>query len=80
MRIPRDVSGQELCKALRQFGYIINRQKGSHIRLTTEVPSQHHLTVPDHSVLRIGTLSSIIEEVATHLYIEKAELVKRLFK
>lgn len=36
MRLPRDLSGIELAKLLSQFGYYIDRQTGSHIRLTVE--------------------------------------------
>lgn len=46
MRIPRDISGQDLVKYLKPFGYIITRQTGSHIRLTTEQNGQHHITFP----------------------------------
>jgi len=36
MKIPRDVNGLQLVKALRVLGYAVDRQKGSHIRLTTQ--------------------------------------------
>ena len=29
MRLPRDVSGADLVKSLRQFGYQVSRQSGS---------------------------------------------------
>jgi predicted RNA binding protein YcfA (HicA-like mRNA interferase family) len=35
MRIPRDVSADQLVKALQKFGYFVSHQKGSHIRVTT---------------------------------------------
>jgi len=35
MKIPRDVNGPQLVKALRVLGYAVDRQKGSHIRVTT---------------------------------------------
>ena len=34
-RLPRDVSGQDLVKRLEAFGYVVTRQKGSDLRLTT---------------------------------------------
>ena len=55
MKIPRDVSGAELAKALRKLGYQAVRQDGSHIRLTTMQDGQHHVTVPNHSFLKIGS-------------------------
>jgi hypothetical protein len=32
------------------------RQTGSHVRLTTRQDGEHHVTVPNHAQLRIGTL------------------------
>jgi predicted RNA binding protein YcfA (HicA-like mRNA interferase family) len=37
MRLPRDVSGAELVKALGRLGYKRTRQVGSHIRMTIEL-------------------------------------------
>lgn len=36
MKLPRDVSGPELVKALRKLGYQPDRQRGSHVRVTTQ--------------------------------------------
>lgn len=79
MKIPRDLSGEELAKLLRIFGYQITRQKGSHLRLTTDQPSEHHITIPNHSPLKIGTLSAILGAVADHQQMGKEELVAVLF-
>lgn len=79
MKLPRGLSGESLAAALRVFGYEATRQTGSHLRLTTTVRGQHHVTVPRHSDLRAGTLSSILSDVAEHLGIDKAELGRRLF-
>jgi predicted RNA binding protein YcfA (HicA-like mRNA interferase family) len=37
MRISRDVDGPELVKALRTLGYEVDPQKGSPIRITTQL-------------------------------------------
>ena len=37
MRLPRNINGKELAKALRVLNYEITRQKGSHIRVTTQL-------------------------------------------
>ena len=79
MRIPRDLTGQDLIKYLKPYGYIVTRQTGSHIRLTTEQNGQHHITVPNHDPLKIGTLSAILADVATHLNKTKEELMQELF-
>ncbi len=34
MKLPRDVAGTELAKALGKFGFVVTRQSGSHMRLT----------------------------------------------
>ncbi len=79
-RLPRDISGQELCKALEKFfAYKVTRQTGSHIRLTTAVNGEHHVTVPNHSSIRLGTLAGIVGDVSLHFKISKDETAKRLF-
>lgn len=58
---------------------MLPRQSGSHIRLTTEVNGTHHITIPDHRPLKVGTLSAILRDVAAHHGIDRDELVKLLF-
>lgn len=79
MRLPRDLSGNDLAQALRQLGYSTTRQTGSHLRLTTLQHGEHHITIPQHSPLRIGTLSAILTDVATHFEISRDQLVAQLF-
>jgi predicted RNA binding protein YcfA (HicA-like mRNA interferase family) len=57
MRLPTDISSTELINLLKKLGYQISRQKGSHIRLTTLEKGEHHITIPNHNPLRLGTLS-----------------------
>ena len=78
MKLPRDLSGAELARARSKVGYKVTRQSGSHIRLTTDIPSQHHVTVPAHDTLRVGTLSAILGDVAAHLKLDREELLRRL--
>ncbi len=79
MRLPRDVSASDLIARLARFGYQVTRQRGSHVRLTTQERGQHHLTVPNHGGLRVGTLSDILSAVAEHFGIPREEVVERLF-
>lgn len=51
MRLPRDLSGDDLAKALTLFGYEPTRQTGSHVRLTTTLEGEHHVTIPSHRAL-----------------------------
>lgn len=78
MRMPRDLSGSDLIRRLERLGYAPMRQSGSHVRLTTSVGGEHHLTVPLHDPLRIGTLSAILAAVADHHGVERDELLRRL--
>ena len=79
MKLPRDVSAEELVVKLQRLGYQVTRQTGSHIRLTTDKRGIQHITIPNHRSLRIGTLSSILSEIANYMEIEKSELIKELF-
>lgn len=80
MKLPRDLSGSELAKRLKQFDYIIDRQTGSHIRLTTERNGEHHITIPAHNPLKVGTLAAILRDVAEHLDLNRDELIAELFE
>jgi predicted RNA binding protein YcfA (HicA-like mRNA interferase family) len=76
MKMPRDISGQELIKQFKKLGYSVTRQSG---RLTTSENGEHHITIPNHSQLKIGTLSAILTEVANHFNKSKDEIVNDLF-
>jgi predicted RNA binding protein YcfA (HicA-like mRNA interferase family) len=79
MRLPRDLTGAQLIRALGKLGYGPSRQTGSHVRLTCESAVQHHLTVPLHDPLRIGTLAAILAAVAEAHGLTREELLSRLF-
>jgi len=79
LKLPRDLSGEELVKLLRRLGYQVTRQTGSHVRLTRVTEGEHRITVPRHSTLKVGTLNSILKDVAEHLKISKDELVSMLW-
>ncbi|MES1244042.1 MAG: type II toxin-antitoxin system HicA family toxin [Acidobacteriota bacterium] len=78
-RLPRDVSGQELARALDALGYRLTRQTGSHLRLTTEQGGQHHVTIPRHNPLRLGTLASILQDVAQHFGLTRDAVQEKIF-
>lgn len=79
MKLPRDLSAAELIKALKIYQYEVERQKGSHIRLTTVLQGEHHVTIPNHDPIKIGTLASILSEIAAHLSKTKEEVIGELF-
>jgi predicted RNA binding protein YcfA (HicA-like mRNA interferase family) len=78
MKIPRDCSAADLNRALKKFGYEFDRQSGSHITLTTRLHGEHHITIPNHRPIKIGTLQGILKSVATHHGIPLAELLHEL--
>lgn len=79
-RLPRDLTGEALAKKLSALGYPRLRQTGSHIRLTTLEEGEHHLTIPRHDPLRVGTLSGILGDVAAHFHTTREEIIERLFE
>ena len=80
MKLPRDVSGRGLAAKLSRYGYEITRQTGSHIRLTSQLRGvEHHITIPNHEALRVGTLAGILQSAAAYLEKSRAELMQELF-
>jgi len=72
VKIPRDLSGREIVKALcKNWDYRQVHQEGSHIILQTDTPSHQRIPVPDHNPVRIGTLNSILRLVARHKGVDK---------
>ena len=79
MKLPRDLSGTELIKLLgKHYGYGRVNQEGSHVILETNTPRKHRISIPDHSVLRIGTLNAILKAVAKAQGGEKETILQRL--
>jgi predicted RNA binding protein YcfA (HicA-like mRNA interferase family) len=77
-RLPRNLTGRELIAALERIGYQVTRQTGSHIRLSCNTPVPHHVTVPNHDPLRIGTLAAILVDVSRHQEMSRDELIDKL--
>jgi predicted RNA binding protein YcfA (HicA-like mRNA interferase family) len=80
MKIPRNISGKEIIKALKVFGYEVIRQNGSHIMVTSKRNGEHHLVIPNHNPIKVGTLNGIISLVAQHFQIKKEEVLTQLFE
>jgi predicted RNA binding protein YcfA (HicA-like mRNA interferase family) len=77
-RLPRNLTGKELVTALERIGYRVTRQTGSHIRLSCETAMPHHVTVPNHDPLRVGTLAVILADVAHRQAMSRDELLDKL--
>lgn len=65
------VSGQECVKALQKIGFILKRQKGSHLILRRDDP-HCQITLPNHKVLDRETLRSILRsaDISTEKFVE----------
>ena len=79
MKLPRDISFEELLKVLTKLGYEVTRQTGSHVRLTTNRKGEHHMTIPHQSTLKPGTLNATLIEIAGHFEMTKKDLLEFLF-
>ena len=78
MKLPRNVRGADLEKALRRLGYEATRQRGSHVRITTQINGEHHEVIPRHNPIGTKTLSSILKSVAAHHRMSVDDLIRYL--
>ncbi|MGB9408536.1 MAG: type II toxin-antitoxin system HicA family toxin [Terracidiphilus sp.] len=78
MRLPRDIDGVQLARALKVLGYEVTRQRGSHIRVTTQRGGENHEVIPAHQPIKTGTLASILKRIATHHELTTEELLQML--
>ncbi len=79
MRLPRNLSGADLVKRLKWLGYHVTRQSGSHMRLASTAHGEHHIAMPRHDPLRIGTLAAVLDAVAVRHGLSRDVLLDRLF-
>lgn len=78
MRLPRDISGAQLVRSLKAYGYEVSRQTGSHIRVSTVENGTHHITIPNHDPIKLGTLASILDDIAVHFQCSRNEVLLEL--
>jgi predicted RNA binding protein YcfA (HicA-like mRNA interferase family) len=67
----RVLSGREVCQILEAQGFVLVRQRGSHIVMQKRLANDTiTVPVPDHAELKVGTLSSVIRQsgVARNLF------------
>jgi predicted RNA binding protein YcfA (HicA-like mRNA interferase family) len=79
MKTPRNLSGKQLIKLLKIYGYETVSQKGSHIKITTLKGGEHHLAIPNHDPIKIGTLNGIVRQVSEHIGKSKEDVFQELF-
>ena len=71
MKLPRQVSGDEVIKALEKLGFEKKRQVGSHVQLANE---DLRVTVPAHDTPAPGTLKSILRQA----HVDLSKLLEKL--
>jgi len=79
MKIPRGLSASQLIKLVEKFGFNVSRQSGSHTRLPSNLMGEHHMTIPNHSPLKLGMLNVILNDVAAYSGKDKTQLISELF-
>jgi len=47
--------------------------------VTTQQKGEHHLAIPNHDPIKIGTLNAILRQVAEHLGKNKEDVLRELF-
>jgi predicted RNA binding protein YcfA (HicA-like mRNA interferase family) len=81
VKLPRNIIGEELAKLLIGYRYKISHQTGSHVRLISTLKgTEHHITIPRHKPLKVGTLNSILNDVANYLEIDRSVLASELLE
>jgi len=53
------ISGAEAIRALQKLGFVVARQKGSHVILRR---GSSGCVVPNHKEIKLGTLSSVLKQ------------------
>lgn len=78
MKLPRGLPADRLIRALERLGYEVVRHKGSHVRLRSEGPPVHVITVPMHNPLKTGTLHGILAQIAQARSMEIEAIIELL--
>lgn len=61
-RLPRDLDGPALVRALKRIGFVVDRQSGSHAVIVHPQDPSRDVVIPIHPSrpLALGTLSKIL--------------------
>jgi predicted RNA binding protein YcfA (HicA-like mRNA interferase family) len=65
----KNLSGEEIIKIFKIFGFIIAKQKGSHIKLIRLLQDniKQPITIPNHKEIDKGTLKAIIRQASKYI-------------
>jgi len=64
--VSRTFSGNQVVKALRRIGFVVDHRRGSHVFLHN-IDHNNSVVVPMHGELRKGTLNNIIKKAGITL-------------
>ena len=78
MKLPRNLTGEKLGRGLQRIGYSLDRQAGSHMIFRCPSPRKHSVTVPNHKPLKVGTLSTILHEIALERSLSVEALLRQM--
>ena len=74
----KNLSGEDVLKILRSFGFVVINQKGSHLKLKRVIGEiKQTLTIPLHNELDKGTLKAIYNQALR--YIPEFDLSKHFY-
>lgn len=79
MKVPADISPTDFASALSNLGYSVTNKSLRHVRLTTFLRGEHHVTVLDGSPLSAETVTAALNEIARHHRLTYDEIVQRSF-
>jgi predicted RNA binding protein YcfA (HicA-like mRNA interferase family) len=79
LKTPRDISSDRLIQHLvRNWGYIIDRQRGSHILLQSDTPARHSIPVPQRKAIGLGLLRAILRQISEAKGVPIDEILRNL--
>jgi predicted RNA binding protein YcfA (HicA-like mRNA interferase family) len=74
----RHLSGKDVVRILETLGFILSRQKGSHIILKRKIANgEQIILVPNHSEIDRGTLNSIYKKML--IYVDEDKIKKYFY-
>ena len=75
---PRRLSGPEVVEILKQFGFIVFSQRGSHVKMARDVDGgTQTLTISNHKELKTGTVVGMFRQASQ--FISPDELRKHFY-
>jgi len=75
---PKRLSGSDIIQIFKQFGFVIENQKGSHVKLVRfEHDGKQVLLISKHKELKTGAVVGIFRQASR--YISESELLEHFY-